>query len=85
MRVTKIHRKAAQVQIIFETHRQMCTVHDTGSLEAWLSSPELREKRFCIGDIPTYGDIQVARLEQCLNHLKLYSNFDNSLKTNPIN
>lgn len=68
-------KKPAYVEIRFEYHTYTATVYDVKKLEGFLSSKEVQENTFSIGNVISYGDISLDDLQHAFNRIRQYGNY----------
>lgn len=68
-------KKPSYVEIRFEYHTYTATVYDVKKLEGFLSSKEVQENTFSIGNVISYGDISLDDLQHAFNRIRQYGNY----------
>ena len=72
-------RKPAHIEIVHPTHTYMATVHELGQLERYCSDAVEFGTPFRIGNIESYGDLDIDNLVGTLNRLSRYGTYDKTL------
>ncbi len=72
-------QKPAYIEIVHPTHTYLATVHELGQLERYCSDVVEFGTPFRIGNIESYGDLDITDLVNTLNRIGRYGTYDKTL------